>query len=96
MTRHYYVYIMTNVKNTVLYPGVTNDLAVRAYQHRNRVSDGFTKTYHATKLVWFEVFDDVRVAIAYEKKIKGGSRAKKIALIENMNPTWKDLYDSVF
>lgn len=86
---------MTNRNNAVLYTGVTNDLKRRAYEHRNKLLDGFTKKYNVDKLVFYEVYGDVQNAIAREKQIKGGSRAKKIKLIEEMNSGWKDLFDEI-
>ncbi len=86
----YYVYIMTNRSKT-LYTGVTNDLMRRVYEHKNKMIDGFTKKYNITKLVYYEETDDVQAAIAREKQIKGWLRRKKIALIESINPEWKDL-----
>jgi putative endonuclease len=83
---------MTNKTNTVVYTGVTNNLQRRVYQHRTKVFDGFTKRYNVTKLVYYEVFDDAVNAISREKQIKAGSRRKKIALVEGMNPGWEDLY----
>ena len=88
----YYVYIMTNRSQT-LYTGVTNDLQHRVYEHKQKPVDGFTKKYNLTKLVYYESTDDVRSAIGREKQIKGWLRAKKIALIESMNPQWGDLSD---
>ncbi|MFH1077905.1 MAG: GIY-YIG nuclease family protein [Patescibacteria group bacterium] len=92
--RTYYVYIMTNAVNTVLYTGVTNDLERRVFEHRNSGPSSFTGRYKVTKLVYFDTTTDVNAAIAEEKRIKAGSRAKKIALVESMNPEWKDLLDS--
>ena len=89
--REYWVYIMTNKNNRVLYTGVTNDLARRVFEHKNKLRKGFTQKYNATKLVWCESTDDIAGAIEYEKRIKGWLRIKKIALIEAMNPEWKDL-----
>jgi putative endonuclease len=88
--RQYYVYIVTNARRT-LYTGVTNDLERRVYQHKNKLASGFTSRYHIGRLVYYEVTSDVRAAIEREKQIKGWSRAKKIALIESMNPKWVDL-----
>jgi len=88
---HYYVYIMTNKNNTVLYTGVTNNLERRVYEHKNKLTDGFTKKYNIEKLVYFDVTSDVRAAIEREKQIKAGSRKNKIDLIESMNKEWKDL-----
>ncbi|MCB4792135.1 MAG: GIY-YIG nuclease family protein [Elusimicrobia bacterium] len=92
MEKQYYIYIMTNKNNTVLYTGVTNDIIKRVYEHKNKVTEGFTKRYNITKLVYYEVFNDIKNAIAREKQIKGGSRNKKITLVNNSNKTWKDLY----
>ena len=88
--RQYYVYIMTN-RSATLYIGVTNDLARRVYEHKNKLIPGFTAKYNITKLVYFETTDDVRTAIAPEKQIKGWLRVKKVALIESVNPSWDDL-----
>ena len=93
MDKQYYVYIMTNKNNTVLYTGVTNDLRRRVYEHKEKTIKGFTKKYNITKLVYYEVFRDVKNAITREKQIKGGSRAKKIELVNSMNLGWEDLYD---
>ena len=95
MYKQYYVYIMTNKNNTVLYTGVTNDLVRRIYEHKEKLVPGFTKKYNITKLVYYEVCEDVEQAISREKKIKGGSRAKKIVLINGMNKQWKDLYEDI-
>ena len=95
MSKQYYVYIMTNKHNTVLYTGVTNDLVRRTYEHKEKLVKGFTKKYNVNKLVYYEITDDVYSAITREKQIKAGSRKKKIDLIESMNPEWMDLYDSL-
>ena len=95
MEKQYYVYIMTNKFNTVLYTGITNDLKRRTYEHKEKVVEGFTKKYNITKLIYFEIFNEVKSAILREKQIKGGSRAKKIALVSHMNPEWRDLYDDL-
>ena len=95
MEKQYYVYIMTNKNNTVLYTGITNDLMRRVYEHREKLVEGFTKKYNVTKLVYFEIFRDVESAILREKQIKGGSRAKKIELINDFNKDWSDLYDAL-
>ena len=86
---------MTNKNNSVLYTGVTNDLKRRVYEHKNKLVEGFTKKYNIYKLVFYEVYDDINNAIAREKQIKSGSRAKKIKLIEEMNSRWNDLFDEV-
>ena len=87
----YYVYILTNTYNTVLYIGVTNNLERRLYEHKNKLVDGFTKKYNLHKLVYFDTTTDVRSAIEREKQLKGWARAKKNALIESINPDWTDL-----
>ena len=92
MDKQYYVYIMTNRKNTVLYIGVTNDLIRRVYEHKEKQVGGFTKKYNITKLVYYEVFEDIENAISREKQLKAGSRQKKIDLIDRMNRGWRDLY----
>ena len=86
----YYVYILTN-KSRTLYTGVTNDLKRRVYQHKNKIIPGFTYQYNVSRLVFFEMTTDVRAAISREKQIKGWTREKKIALIEAVNPGWRDL-----
>ena len=87
----YYVYILSNWDDSVLYIGVTNDLKRRLYEHKNHLVDGFTHKYNVTKLVYFEHTNDVRSAIEREKQLKGWTRAKKHTLIKKMNPFWKDL-----
>jgi len=93
--KQYYVYIMTNKWNTTLYTGVTNDLKRRVYEHKMKMVNGFTKKYNLDKLVYYEIFFDSYNAIVREKQIKAGSRRKKIALINTMNPEWRDLYDKL-
>ena len=88
--RQHYVYIMTN-KSRTLYTGVTNNLERRVYEHKHKLIEGFTSKYNITKLVYYEAFGDIREALAREKQIKGWLRVKKIALIESVNPEWKDL-----
>jgi putative endonuclease len=95
MSEQYYVYIMTNQHNTVLYTGMTGDLKRRAYQHRTGRGGGFTSRYKVVKLVYYEETGDVNTAIAREKQIKAGSRQSKIDLVEGMNPEWLDLYDEL-
>ena len=90
-----YVYIMTNKMNTVLYTGVTGDLNSRVIQHKDKLIAGFTKKYNINKLVYYEEFDYIDQAIAREKQIKGGSRQKKLDLINSMNPQWGDLFEEV-
>lgn len=92
--RNYWVYILASKKNGTLYVGVTNSLKRRVWQHRHQESDSFTQRYGIERLVYFENFRDVTNAIAREKQLKGGSRKKKIALIEKENPEWRDLSES--
>ena len=87
------VYIMASRRNGTLYTGVTSNLIQRAYQHRNGLVSGFTVRYGCKMLVWYELHEDMASAIAREKQIKAGSRRKKLALIEALNPTWRDLYE---
>ena len=89
------IYIMANKRNGTLYTGVTSNLVQRIWQHREGVTDGFTKRYGCKRLVWFEMADTMDGAISREKQIKAGSRAKKLALIEAVNPEWNDLYDGI-
>jgi putative endonuclease len=91
MTKQYYVYILINKSNNVLYIGVTNDLVRRIYEHKNKMIDGFTKKYNSTKLVFFEATTNVRSAIEREKQLKNWHRSWKINLIKEFNPEWKDL-----
>ena len=91
----YYVYLLTNKSNSVLYTGVTNDLLRRVHEHKSGMIPGFTTKYCVKQLVYFEVFDDVEAAIAREKQIKSGSRQKKIDLITAHNREWRDLYDEI-
>lgn len=88
-----YTYLMTNQNNTVLYIGTTSDLKDRIQKHKDKFyKKSFTAKYNINKLVYFESFPDMSSAIKREKQLKGGSRTKKIALIESMNPSWKDLF----
>ncbi len=89
------VYIIANKRNGTLYTGVTSNLVQRVWQHREGTDDGFTKRYGCKILVWFEMAETMEWAIAREKQIKAGSRAKKLALIETLNPEWKDLWDEI-
>ncbi len=90
-----YVYILFNKRNGTLYTGVTSDLVKRVYEHKSKFVDGFTKKYGVDKLGYYEVFNDIEEAIKREKTIKGGSRAKKIKMIESVNPDWDDLYGRI-
>ena len=88
--KSYWVYIMTNKARTVLYIGVTNDLARRWWEHSNGLIEGFSKKYNCHDLIYYEEFDQIVWAIAREKQLKGLTRAKKEALINTINPGWKD------
>jgi putative endonuclease len=87
----YYVYMLTNWNNRVLYTGVTNDLERRIYEHKNKLVKGFTAKYNVNKLVYFECTSDITAAITREKQIKGWTRQKKNELIQSVNPKWRDL-----
>ena len=89
------VYIMASQRNGTLYVGVTSDLSRRVWQHREAITPGFTKRYGCKLLVWYERHERMDEAIWHEKQIKGGSRVKKLALIEAMNPAWRDLYEEL-
>ena len=91
----YYVYILTNDRDKLLYIGVTNNLQRRVYEHKNGRFEGFTKDYGIHKLVYYEMCHDVKDAIKREKQLKNWRREKKIALIERMNPNWKDLGEGI-
>lgn len=95
-TRHYYVYLLTNRHNTVLYTGVTNNLERRVHEHKTKAIPGFTAQYNVNKLVYFEETINVQAAIAREKEIKGWRREKKDALVDSINPDWKDLSEEWF
>ena len=86
---------MTNRNNTTLYTGITNDLKRRVYEHKEKMVGGFTKKYNINKLVYYEVFEDTENAILREKQIKGGSRQRKIDLINSLNEEWQDLYQQI-
>ncbi len=87
-----FVYILTNKYNRVLYTGVTNNLIRRVLEHRSGKYRSYTKKYNVTKLVYYEIYGDINLAIKREKQIKAGSRSKKISLIEKLNPEWNDLF----
>ena len=91
-SNQYYVYILFNKRNDTLYVGVTNNLVKRIWEHKNKVIEGFTKKYNVDKLVYYEVFGDINLAIAREKQLKAGSRKTKLELIELNNSDWQDLY----
>ncbi len=92
LDQQYYVYVLSNEGNNVLYVGVTKDLKRRVYEHREKISDGFTRKYNVTKLVYYEIFEEIKSAIVREKQIKSGSRRKKVELVNKMNREWVDLY----
>jgi putative endonuclease len=89
--RHYYVYVLTNWNNRVIYIGVTNDLERRVFEHKNKLVKGFTEKYNVNKLVYFEETGDVDAALTREKEIKKWRREKKDALVTNSNPQWTEL-----
>ena len=90
-----YVYILTNYKNTVLYVGVTGDLVQRIWQHKNKVVKSFSSRYNLGKLVYYEIYADAETAIKREKTLKLFRRQKKLDLITQFNPLWRDLYDDI-
>ena len=92
--KHFYVYLLTNWNNKVMYVGVTNDLQRRLYEHKNKLVKGFTEKYNVDKLVYFEETDDVKSALAREKEIKKWRREKKNNLVCSINPEWKELSES--
>jgi putative endonuclease len=89
------VYIAASRRNGTLYTGVTSNLPRRGFEHREGIIPGFIDRYGCKMLVWYELHDTMAAAIAREKQIKGGSRRKKLALIEAMNPDWRDLFDDL-
>lgn len=93
--KQYYVYIITNKSNRVLYIGVTNDLVRRMFEHKRKLVEGFTKRYNLTKLVYYEITTDIESAIQREKQLKNWHRAWKRNLINESNPEWKDLSDNI-
>ena len=93
-TKEYYVYILSNEINAVLYVGVTNDVMRRVYEHKNKLLKGFTNRYNVTKLIYVENCQDIRDALAREKQLKRWRKEKKINLIRTQNPDFKDLYNS--
>ncbi|MBM4348320.1 MAG: GIY-YIG nuclease family protein [Deltaproteobacteria bacterium] len=89
--KQYYVYMLTNKTNRVLYIGVTNDLERRIFEHKNKLVEGFSKKYNLNKLIYYEVTTDVRSALEREKQLKNWHRDWKLNLVKNFNPEWKDL-----
>ena len=94
LTKRYYVYIMAS-HSRVIYVGMTNDLQRRVAQHQQKLVEGFTQKYNVTRLVYYEMTEDVHAVLAREKQIKSWRRSKKVALIESVNPSWKDLVDEL-
>jgi len=95
MQKYYFVYIITNSRNTVLYTGVTGNIKARIYSHKNKLVSSFSSKYNLGKLVYCQMFEEVDKAIKREKQIKSGSRKKKIDLITSLNPSWEDLYNTI-
>jgi len=93
--KQYFVYILTNKYNSILYVGVTNNLLKRVYEHKNKLVEGFTNKYNINKLVYYEILEDPYNAITREKQLKSLTREKKINLINSINKEWKDLYDEL-
>ena len=92
---YYFVYILTNKKNGILYTGMTNNLVRRIYEHKNSVFDGFSKAYKLHLLVYYEIQNDINEAIKREKQIKKWKRRWKVEMIEKGNPEWEDLYEDI-
>ena len=95
MNKKGYIYIIFNKRNGTLYTGVTSDLVKRIYQHKNKLVEGFSKRYGIDKLGYYEVYENIEIAIIREKQIKAGSRKNKLKLIETINPNWEDLYNRI-
>ncbi len=93
--KYYYVYILSNKTNTVLYTGVTNDLKKRVYQHREKLAEGFTKKFNANRLVYYEQTENVEGAIQREKQVKGWNRSRKVEMVSKFNPKWEDLFEKL-
>ena len=91
----YYVYILASRIGGTLYIGVTNDLVRRVFEHKSKFVQGFTKKYDVSRLVYFEQYDDIQIAIQREKQLKKWNRAWKVRLIEEKNPNWDDLYPGI-
>jgi putative endonuclease len=91
----YYVYILTNATNSVLYTGITGSLEHRVAQHKAREVEGFTRRYHVDRLVYYEAYESAFEAISREKQLKAGPRRKKMQLVDKFNPHWRDLYHEI-
>ncbi|MCR5506899.1 MAG: GIY-YIG nuclease family protein [bacterium] len=96
MSKQYYIYILTNLKNNVFYIGSTSDLQKRIYEHKNKIFKGFSKKYNVEKLVYYEIYDDPYLMVSRERQLKNWHRDWKINLIKSKNPDFNDLYDSLF
>ena len=90
-----YVYILASQRNGTLYIGVTDDLSRRVYEHKQGMIEGFTKTYNVKRLVWYEVYEEITFAIQREKQMKKWNRDWKLKVIEEINPEWNDLYETL-
>ena len=95
MKNNYFVYLITNWNNKVIYIGITNNLQRRVFEHKNKLVEGFTSRYNLNKLVYYEITTDVNSAIAREKEIKKWRREKKNKLVESLNPEWKELIEEL-
>lgn len=95
MDKQYFVYIMARERNSTFYVGITSELQQRVWQHKEGTYDGFTKKYDINKLVYYEIFDNPENAIAREKRLKKWNRTWKMRVIEEMNPDWLDLYETL-
>lgn len=93
--KKFYIYIMAKSRNSTFYVGVTSDLSKRVWEHKNETVDGFTQKYGIKTLVYYEAFDDAENAIKREKRLKKWNRTWKMRVIEEMNPDWKDLYETI-
>ena len=93
--KYYFIYILTNLSNTVLYTGVTNNIKRRIFEHKSKLVPGFTYKYNVIKLVYYDIFSSIEDAISREKQIKAGPRKKKVSLINSINPKWNDLYQYI-
>lgn len=95
MNTQYFIYIISNKINIVLYIGVTNNLVRRIYEHKNKIVSSFSSKYNLNKLVYYEIYSRIEMAIAREKQLKAGSRAKKNSLVKEFNPNYDDLYSRI-